>query len=65
MQPHHVVLAAQAHRAEDPRRCHAASHLPPGQASPVTARCIAPGKCQKRQTVESFAPKIICTNSRP
>lgn len=34
-------------------------------ARPVTARCIAPGKCQSSQTVESFVPKIICANNCP
>lgn len=45
-------------------RCPPRAHLHPGQASPVTAQCIAPGKCQKSQNVESFTPKIICANSR-
>lgn len=54
-----VRLTQTVPRCPPPR-----AHPHPGQASPVTAQCIAPGKCQKSQNVESFTPKIICANSR-
>lgn len=57
-------MAGGARLTQTVPRCPPCAHLHPGQASPVTAQCIAPGKCQKSQNVESFTPKIICANSR-